>query len=1294
MAFIIFYITLFFLIITIISWSAFNYWNPDISMLVKSERIKKFLYDRYWFIHNKKELKSKNLFLVFSNNLSECFKELGNELENPELHNFFADTKKAFELLNINGSVFLFFNPCLLNSSDELQEMRLNLHLRNLLKLRCDLGIDGFIYFPNQNAFAKNPNSYKELSEEATQYAKIFKYATKKLQAKIPLFFIDNSRVKDIPPFHLFPLISEQNDNPTIFSFYHKTLENTDDLHNEIKIALEVCVENYEKHAQHYLLTLEQSLQLKVVTFFYNLKSNLIAFSKNYNDYFYKNISLKEKHFTNSNYIINLSGFYKKDAFEDSNSNLMNMFKYISIHLANGAVITDQYIKNKIRKRYLLVAFTLINFTFVSFSLISSNSFLIEKRNVFIQSFTQLKTFISNYNKIINEPNHTNKLQQNICQLINNSTKLASTDFEYSLLYPSWNSNIGEYFTEKYNYQLANFISKIMIQNFNDKVSSQFHSFNTTQSTQFTNHEEYLRVITNFVADNNKINEIYSYLDLPNKNNAKALTLMASYLYGLDCGKTLAEKNVFSALNNIDLSRYIKINYNDFKANTIDNLKNNLSSYFIFASQINPLYKTLNQVDSDIIFIKNGSHTNTRFDELQFLQKFVFDLNELQDNLLKSQIALKDTTSFYGPVFLTLLAEIEKNPILGKTFSTQVTIDASRSFEKFKTDLLLFIPAGANFPIVTNNGGLFILNSTLSQLAMGLSKMESTFNQAENQQLNKNETHSDLKLLSLNLPQNAFWDIEAIQSQLQKGSIFAAAVAGVNQNSLPECLALYFQNISKTLSFQYWNTKLASSVKVFSAAADQDPSIFSQQIDPNIQNIQLSGPILKSISELLLASNNSELNLYLSSIVNQQIIRQAKIYSRILELSPFFNPNPADFMNWTGDSSPAFLGYGVGSEDDLKMYLFTQKGNLENFFNRNIFPLLQTRSLFFKAGSGVYDKSLENLLSLQDGLSATPKVNTFASFSNFITSTVSNLRTESCNKFLTQPPISGSNDYFSLKQKEIYNALAKRCQSLLIKQAYNSYDKIAFKFNNLLANKFPFTNNSNTLDSVSIDDMASFFQSFSDFQKQDLPTLKNYSNLYKGRTDIQNFVQKMLAAQAFFNILIDKDGNIIPTKWNVDFTFRTNTDKEVLANQIISWSIQSGEQTIGSDQGSINKAKFIWNYSDPLQFYVTLANTSKYSLEKFSQNKDIFITNNTIYFNIRNRWSILKFVNDYADCPNINYCLKNTLKFELPINGDKKVVFFVSLNIKNFKGIRMNIPKLPSDAPYFDKKNSRLEENG
>ncbi|WP_397600033.1 hypothetical protein [Silvanigrella sp.] len=1270
----------------------FNLWNPDISRFFSNEKIKTFLFDRFWFYENKKRLKQKNLFIILSNNSNEYLQELSEQIESSDIYKYFEESKKSFEIININSINYLFFNDFLLKESKEINLIRLKLTLRKILKLRKNSILDGVIFFPNQLSFTKKNINYKELSEEAFILSKLYKEICNKLKAKIPLFFIDTSITNNVPPLHLYPLIKDESDSSNVFGLSHRTHENTEELNKEIKKAIESCIASYELNCQHFLLNFEGNSQGDIIRFFFSLKSSLISFSKNYVDYFYKGFSLKEKEFTYSHYIINISSFYKRDEFEDKDSHLFNLFNYISKNLINGSHASKEFIRNKILNRYILAAFTLLNITFVSYALFSSTSFLQQKRSIFLSSFSELTNFINGYNKLDKSANNNDLMQNKICSLINNSNKLAATNFYYSLLYPSWNSEIEKKYSSLYNEKLGNFVSKILIQNFNDKVSEHLiknKSWNLTNESA----DEIIKNLGLFVKDNTQINSIYSLIYSKNpQKDTEALTQMAYFLYGLDCGKTLAERNVFSVLDNRNIISLVNPNYIDFEQQTKDILKNSLQIYFDYYTSHHEIMIAAKKVNDNLQLIRDSLNDQDKLSDPKFVQGFIDNLNQLNDALVKNQESLKNTNSFFGENFGLFLNKVEKNLILGKEFSNKTIIVGNQKFEDFKSNLSSLLPIGASFPIIINDTKSIVMNPLLAQIAMALTKMNSIVNPNTNSTQNNadNKTiYSDLKSIAQNLPTNALWQIDNLQPILQQGNNFSAAFNSVNQTVIPEPLAIFFNKVTKKESYSFWNKNLSNSIRIFNIN-DQLPNPTNPQLDPNIQNLQLSAPILKSISDLLIGSNNTEINTSLVSIISQQIDRQAKKYSSLINSMSFFSPINPDFMTWNGDSSAAYNAFGVGTDEDLKLYISNQRASLEQFFNKNISPILISRATFFKDTFANNDRSIEYLINLQDSLSPTPKANTFGSFSSFLTTTMTNLRTESCAKFIAQPPVIGNSDYFSNKLRSIYSPLAKRCQTLLIKQAYSNYDKIASQFNSAIANKFPFQSNSKSMDSASIDDLNSLFTDFSQFQKQDLPILKQYSALYRGRPEIQNFIQSLTNAQNFFQIQSDKDGNLMPAKWNVDIDFRTNTDREILGNQIINWSLQSGNEIIGSDQGNISKGKFLWTYSDPMQFSVTLAQTSKYSLDKISEDKNIFITNNTIYFNVRNRWSLLKFINDYADCSNINYCLKNTLKFELPINNDKQVKFFITLYLKNAKGVRINVPNFPTLAPYIEKKGAKV----
>ena len=71
--------------------------------------IKTFLFDRYWFYENKKRLKQKNLFIILSPNSNEYLQELSEQIETTEIYKYFEESKKVFEIININSINYLFF---------------------------------------------------------------------------------------------------------------------------------------------------------------------------------------------------------------------------------------------------------------------------------------------------------------------------------------------------------------------------------------------------------------------------------------------------------------------------------------------------------------------------------------------------------------------------------------------------------------------------------------------------------------------------------------------------------------------------------------------------------------------------------------------------------------------------------------------------------------------------------------------------------------------------------------------------------------------------------------------------------------------------------------------------------------------------------------------------------------------------------------------------------------------------------------------------------------------------------
>ncbi|WP_186645853.1 hypothetical protein [Fluviispira vulneris] len=1269
----------------------FRIWNPDISVFIKNELFKQFLFDRYWFYENKNSLQKKNVFFVISKNSSEIFEELNN-LKNlnkkTSFEKSFSDSKKPFEKIEIDDSILIFIHEKLLvcDNEDQIQlSRRLRFTLYNILKIRKNKLIDGVILYPENDIFSNTNSLNLDFKQEAFYYSLIIKKICKTLDSRIPVFFIDKSEIKNPPSLNLL----KDDNNESIqynFGFYHKSSPRTEKLSREIKNSIDSCVNSLESQMQHFLQKSDNESQIQIILYFFQLKIALISFSKNYCDFFYRNFNINESSMINFHFILSEKSFNN-----ENNSPTLNMFEYISKYLKGNSDFSDHCIQNKIYKNYAFGALTFCSTAFIFYSLISSQDFLNNKVKFYIKNFTNLDNFISEYSNISKQIENLDELKIQSCDLINTANYLNQVSFNYPLNFPSWNSNLNEILDKKFDTKFTSFYSKFIIQNFNTKIND----YLVTNKKNILATEEtstILSQINKFVDENEKITEIYlNILSNEQGKTSDGISYAAQFLFGIDCLKPRQNISLFQSLDRSKVIDQVNIDYNFFKRQSQNILNEYIQSYFNTIIKNNDIYVAVNKINTDLMQLKNIKKSEI----MTYSKSLISDVNSLQSAIIKGQIDFQSLNSFFGNNFYNMYKEIEENPTFGKEIFENINSIAEEQFKLTKNKVASFTPLGNNFPLIIIKDNSFSVNPSLLKLSDSLEKMFQAYDTTSQSNLipQTKAFSSDLKSINNNLPTNALWSIDNIQNILQRGLIFNTASEQINKTQYPKELSDIFSYLEEELSHIFWNQQLPASIQIYDLSKkDEDNS--DQFIDPYIQNIQLSVPVLKAISNLLVKYEQNDINIYLSEIVRQQIDRQLNKNNDLLNSSAFFSPIYPDFKWWDGESSPAYKAFSVTSDEDLKLYLSIQRDSLKKFFNRNINPILQAKNLYFTSPNKYLgdEKLTENFSILQNSLDSSAKGTAFEELKGFLINSVLPLRTSNCSEFISKDfDTISKKDFFSKKQNNLYHALADRCQKLLIKQAFNNFDRFADNYNSAISGEFPFAENISTTDNASLEDINFVFSLYAQLKKQDLPILQKYSTLYKNRIDIQKFVKYMDSLQSFFAIQYDKEGNPIPVTWNVAMEFRTNSANEILGNQIIDWSLQSGNQIIGSRHGNITNGNFSWTYLQPLQFSISLAQGSKYSLQKYSSDKNLFITNNSAYYTIRNRWSLLKFIEDYADCNKSHYCNKNDLKFEVPLNDNKSIRFYISLFLKNKKGTRINFPKFPKTAPYLLKK---IEQKG
>lgn len=1267
-------------ILTIVALAAITYFlyiqiNPDISKFIKNEKIKTFLYDCYHIRKNKNKLHSKNLFFLIGKNTNELYHEILKVQNGEFANNLLTDEKIPFEMITVNSVNYLFFNENILINND----YRLKYNINKIVSSRTSIMLDGIIFFPSESAFSNNNINLKEISEEAQIFSKLYRRISLKLKSKIPLFFIDRSKINEIPQFCSSSHTMEQDKSP-YFCFIHETIQNSESLNSELIKSIDLSVNALEVQNLLYLKTLNQQYLSSTICFFYKLKHSILCFSKNYIDYFYKSFDKKNKEHTNYHYVINMSCFQKNPInFDDQDSNIFNMIKYFSKNLINFSNVTKEYVSNKLRTRSLVVFITALHLFFATYAVIASNDFLQTNRDFYISKFHKISTYIKEYKK-------TSDISSvKIEELLDDSDSITKNSLYHALLFPSWSSQSNQEISKKYNQILANFLNEIITDKFKSLVTNLFSESNIDNKSA----DEILDYCINFIKLNKSIYNVYfSFQNPDSKNYSTALSEMTNFIFKINSSKISIEKNIFSSLNIKEMPHFINIDLKDFNELSNKNLNFLIQSYFNKFNETNKAYLNSKLIEDTLISIKTQSEIEKNKNIIILAKNLSTNLSQLKNSLLTIPKNQKDIDLFYGIKIVELIKETEQNPIFNKTIATKISEIAEENLVQFKYKLSGITPLGLFFPIIVNESDSLTINPALEQIMISLGKLEELPKFYDNE----NTPRGFLKQSSFEYTPTSLWDTERLKSNLQITERFYQTLQSIKTPEIPDSLTIFLNKFSSALNYEFWKENLPLALKSEGINKNLGDNTTPDNDEKLLANIQVAAPILKQISNQLLASSpSSELYSKLNFIVTQQIDFLINNYYQNLNNTSFFIPKSIDFHKWKGNSSPIFDLFGFTSEDDLKTFLNNQKSSLELYYNKNIAPLLNAYDCYFKSsGKMINNKALLILLNLRNNLATTPEANTYSFFLNYISSNMTQLRLDSCENFALNPPSiikMNSDDFFAIKLNKLYSPLSNQCKALLLHQALLNYDNFALKFNNLLSGKFPFANESKNLLQNSIDDLSLVISEFKKLEKQDLPILTTTNNPLQDRKDIQNFIKDMKLIVDFLEINSDKDGNTNSPTFKVDFNFRTNTEHENLANQIINWSIQSADRIYGSEYGNKNIANFIWKYSEPIKFAVTLANSSKYQINKNISDKNVLIDNNTVIFNVKDSWSLIKLIFDYSECKaNVSKCFNNTLQFKIPLSNKQNIILYTTITLKNLKNQKIMIPNFPTIAPYFDKK--------
>ncbi|MFL6233723.1 MAG: type VI secretion protein IcmF/TssM N-terminal domain-containing protein [Thermoanaerobaculia bacterium] len=364
--------------------------------------------------------------------------------------------------------------------------------------------------------------------------------------------------------------------------------------------------------------------------------------------------------------------------------------------------------------------------------------------------------------------------------------------------------------------------------------------------------------------------------------------------------------------------------------------------------------------------------------------------------------------------------------------------------------------------------------------------------------------------------------------------------------------------------------------------------LVEQALDAEVANFQAAaGPIAELSDRFarlgLLADRDQVAAAFTAQ--GAQILADA---DRLLALRAPYTPRGGGFDWWKGGKRPALEAYAARDEAELAAYLAAQRNEVADIAAHYAGPVIQ--ALGGKAASRPLRAAISRWTALGEQLrryAAKEPGSSVAGLEDFIARDLTEIEPASCtrhinNRVLAEP----AADFFLERRAALRRQVWDRCLYLAGGQAAEGYRKLADFFNQRLAGKFPFAAAlPGRLDAeADPQDVRSFFQLWAVYA----PIVRAVPEADRP-PGTGEFVDRMDAVRALFAAFLDDPAHPEAPSFDLNVRFRENRRGEKGADQILRWSLASGEQAVSHPNV---RPALPWTYGAPIRVELQWAKDS------------------------------------------------------------------------------------------------------
>ncbi len=513
-----------------------------------------------------------------------------------------------------------------------------------------------------------------------------------------------------------------------------------------------------------------------------------------------------------------------------------------------------------------------------------------------------------------------------------------------------------------------------------------------------------------------------------------------------------------------------------------------------------------------------------------------------------------------------------------------------------------------------------------------------------------------------------------------------------------------FQSQIKLLAQESLNDLITSSISRAQTLVSAPSSVHSYSLENavrvQVDNINKSIPTFENILTALDSYNLSSIYLKLRNLLVGQVYDMLLTVDTFFNSESFYDPLYGNYSWWKGSKDLNFKAYNVQGDFALSTYLKTQHKRiiyLSTIFAEPLVAFLTQSYLHLESSKINLIAKWQLIIDQTQAYTAQKPNNSILKLEQYLLNDVNKLDSSNCFSKLSS--VSNDNNFtgnwFSQKELTLKKELYAQCQKLISQKATDGYTQIEEFFNSYLAGKYPFVggNLSNIQGEASPDDIRVFFTLYNQYKATIDAHLSKISNSTSSQS-MSKFIKSMEKVKTFFSSFLDSSQSNAVPNYKLTLAFRTNQRFESNANQILTWTFSSGNN---SATNHANKPSVNWQYGESISLDLQWVSNGPFSPAHDPKQAELLIHGNNAIFSSNNPWALLKFVELYKSeekyLPQYRNKALNSLKFTLPlqsnyISGTAKTVtarLFVDVVLEEVKkkgGTKvLSIPYFPATAP-------------